>query len=783
MMNQRSVHMTFEEKAKLLEGLNVWQTKSFDNLPSITMTDGPHGIRKQNDINDAIGARGSVASTCFPTASLLACSFDPELIKKTATLIGKEARHFGVNIVLGPGINIKRSPLGGRNFEYFSEDPKLSGECGAAYVRGLEDQGVGATPKHFFCNNQEKHRFTIDSIVDERALHEIYLSPFKRVIAENPAQLMVSYNKVNGYYAAEHPIINNLIRNRFGYQGVIVSDWGAIYDRPKSILASCDLEMPTSFGYHTDILLKKAQHDVDLKRHIERSAERMQLLIDKYKNIEPIDIDFDKHHEQARLIARESMVLLRNRDNILPLSDKENVAVISGFIDKIRYQGGGSSHINPTQLPQIADVLDHYSKNAKYAKGFRLDVSTNDKKLINEALELANQSKKVVYIVGLPERLESEGFDRKDLNLPQNQIDLFNEIYKYNQNIIVVVLSGSVVNLAFAERARGILAAYLGGQGTSLAILDILYGRVNPSGRLAETWIDNDQECNVQLLNDNSATYYDESIYVGYRYYETFKQKTRFPFGYGLSYTTFSYKDLNVVPDGEDYNVSVTVRNTGHVYGKEVVQVYIKNNESSVYKAVRELKAFTKVELNPGEAKTVTLKLHRDDFAYYDWIQKRWNVEEGEYAIEIAKNARIIIDGVEIHVLGREIKHPLISYNQYHYNTSDFPKLYGRALPPKHVKGKRPFTINHTLNDVSSTLIGRIVKRQFIKLAKATDTNPSDPAMQDVMMKSLVDRPLRMYGIFSNQRVTMKQIEGIIDIINLKFKKGFRKLRKKEDIA
>ncbi len=775
--------MTFVEKAKLLEGLNVWQTKAYDSLPSITMSDGPHGIRKQYDLDDTMGTKGSIASTCYPAESLLACSFDPELIKKAATLIGKEARYFGVNIVLGPGINIKRSPLGGRNFEYFSEDPKLSGECGAAFVRGLEDQGVGATPKHFLCNNQEKHRFTVNSIVDERALHEIYLSPFKRVIAENPAQLMASYNLINGYYASEHPVINHLIRDRWGYQGVIVSDWGAINDRAKSVLASCDLEMPNSQGYHTKVLLKKAKYDVDLKRQIERSAERVKSLVNKYKTIKPIEVDFDKHHEQARLIARESMVLLRNRDHILPLSDKENVAVISGFIDKIRYQGGGSSHINPTRLPQFMDILENYSKNIKHAKGFRIDTPINDKKLINEALEIANQAKKVIYIVGVPETFESEGFDRKNLNLPQNQIDLFNEIYKYNQNIILVVLSGSVVNLRFAERARGILAAYLGGQAASLAIFDILYGRVNPSGRLAETWIDDDKDCNVKILNDNHAVYYDESIYVGYRYYETFKQKTRFPFGYGLSYTTFSYKDLTVVPRGEDYYVSVTVRNTGHVRGKEVVQVYVKNNESSVYKAVRELKAFTKVELNPGEAKTLILKLQRNDFAYYDWIQKRWNVEEGEYAIEICKNARTIIDSVEIHVIGREIKHPLNSYNQYHYNTSDFSKLYGKALPPKHIKAKRPFTINNTLDDVSTTLIGRIVRRQFIKRSKAMITNQFDPTMQKMVSKTIVETPMRMHGIFSNKTITIQQIEGIIDIINLKFWSGFKKLHNKKGIV
>lgn len=770
--------MTFEEKTSLLEGLNIWQTKPIKDLPSITMVDGPHGIRKQIDFDDTINANGSLPATCFPTASLMACSFDRELIKKQASLIGKEAKHFGVNIVLGPGINIKRTPLCGRNFEYYSEDPKLSGEFGAAFIRGLEDQGIGGSPKHFFCNNQETHRFTMDSIVAERALQELYLAPFKRVIAENPALLMASYNKINGYYATEHPIINNLIRNRWGYQGVIVSDWGAINDRPKSILASCDLEMPSSSGYHTNILLEKGRHDVDIKRQIDRSAERIEALIKKYTYQEKVDVDFDKHHEQARLMARESMVLLRNKDGVLPLSDKENVVVISGFADHMRYQGGGSSHVTPTQMPQLKDILDNYSKNLKYTKGFKLDTNANDRKLMTEALELANQAKKVIYVVGLPERYESEGFDRTHLNLPQNQIDLYNEIYKYNQNIVVVVLGGSVVNLEFAQSARGILAAYLGGQAASQAILDILYGRANPSGRLAETWIDDDAQCNVKISNDNNATYYDESIYVGYRYYESFKKNVRFPFGYGLSYTAFAYKDLTVKPEGEDYIVSVTVRNTGQMLGKEVVQLYIKNNESSVFKAVRELKGFTKVELKPGEEKTVQFKLLRDDFAYYDWIQKRWNVEDGEYAIEIGKNARTMIDSVEIHLQGREVKHPLISYNQYHYNTTDFVKLYGNTLPPKNIKVKRPFTINHTLNDISTTLIGKIVRYQFIKKSRAFMPK-SDEATLNTMRRTLVETPLRMLAIFSNHLLDLNQLEGIVDIVNLHVIKGFKKYLKK----
>lgn len=771
--------LTFEEKVKLLDGLDVWHTKSFENLNSLLMTDGPHGIRKQLDTLDNIGASGSVKATCYPTASLTACSFDRNLMKKLGENIAKEAKHFGVQLVLGPGMNIKRTPLCGRNFEYFSEDPYLSGELAAAYVRAVEDMNVGTSVKHFICNNQEKNRFTIDSIVDERALQEIYYKGFKRALEEKPASLMASYNKLNGAYLTEHPILKSVVRKQWKYQGVIVSDWGAINNRVKSVKMTCDLEMPSSYGFWTKQLMAASDSDDVLVQEINNSAARIKKMVETYKKVDSIEIDFKKQHEQARMLARESMVLVKN-DDILPLTEKENVVLISGFYDQMRYQGGGSSNVNPSEVSHFANIATNYSNNIKMAKGFSIDHGKTDFKLEKEALELANQSKKVVYVVGVPEALETEGFDRKTLDLPNNQIDLFNKIYQVNQNIVIVVISGSVVNLKPFEKARGCLIAYLGGQASALAIMDILYGKVSPSGRLAETWIDDANTCNVQIPDDNNAVYYEESIFVGYRYYETFRKPVRYHFGHGLSYTTFSYKDFLVEKNEEGYKISVSVRNTGKMVSKEVVMIFVKNNESSVYKAKRELKAFEKIELKPNEVKNVEFHLALDDFSFYDIHQKKFVVETGEYQIELAKHSGLIMDQVEINIEAKEIKHSLVSYNQYEYNPIDFPKIYQRELPLKNFKKKRPYTLSTTIAETKHTIIGKIMRLVVLNMAAKQTKDLDDSWAKEVMKNSLMESPIRMLALFSNRTLSMYQALGIVDILNLKIIKGIKKLRTKD---
>lgn len=772
--------LSFDEKIKLLDGLDVWHTKPLGELDSLLMTDGPHGIRLQVDMNDTIGAKGSVKTTCYPTASLTACSFDRNLLKKLGENIAKEALHFGVQMVLGPGINIKRTPLCGRNFEYFSEDPLVSGELGAAYVRGVEDMHVGTSVKHFICNNQEKNRFTIDSIVDDRALNEIYYKGFQRVLKENPASMMASYNKLNGIYMTEHPMLKDMVRKDWKYQGVIVSDWGAINDRTASVKQTLDLEMPSSRGFWSDHLRKDNVDDEVLRNEIEVSANRITNLVHKYKKVDGYDIDFKKQNEQARYIARESMVLAKN-ENILPLSEKENVAIISGFYDHIRYQGGGSSHVNAYEVAEIKDIASNYSSLIKCAKGFSIDNDRIDLKLEKEALELANQVRKVVYVIGVPEQLETEGFDRDNLDLPKNQVELFKKIISVNQNVVVVVLSGSVVNLKPFEDAKACLISYLGGQASALAIMDILYGRTNPSGRLAETWIDDKSMCNVQITDDNHAIYYDESIFVGYRYYETFRKPVRYHFGHGLSYTSFGYKDFKVEETDDGFDVSVSVKNKGKMVGKEVVMIFTSGQESSVFKAKRELRAFEKIELKPDEVKEVKFHLSQKDFSFYDIYQKKFVVETGDYQIELCKHAGLVIDQVDVHIEGKEIKHMLNSYNQYEYNPSDFQKIYQDDLPLKHVKKKRPYTLSTTLKETNHTLIGKVLSKILLNMAAKEAKKTADPAMREVIKKSLLETPIRMLALFSNQKISLYQALGIVDILNLKIIQGLKKLRKNRE--
>ena len=770
--------LNLEQKIELLDGLDVWHTKPLEGLPSCMMADGPHGIRKQRIHTDNLGSQGSYPATCYPTASLLACSFDRNLLKDVGYHIAKEAKAQQVNVVLGPGINMKRTPLCGRNFEYFSEDPYLAGELAASYVRAVEDEGVGTSVKHFFANNQERYRFTIDAIVDERALREIYLKAFERVIKENPATVMASYNKINGFYATEHPYLSKILRKEWGYYGVVVSDWGAVHHRVNSLLATTDLEMPSSLGYRSKHILEASQSD-EVRQAINKSADRIINMVKTYKTYDNESFDIDKHHQEAIRIARESMVLLKNQD-ILPLSKEENILVVGGFIQNIRYQGAGSSHINPTKLEQVIDVLSDYTHAYTTHNGYSLSADKLNQTDVKEVIELAKKADKIVYFLGLPESAEAEGYDREHLNIPDIQVELLSKIHEVNPNIIGVALGGSVMNLSFEKKyLKGLLLAYLGGQGASRAIFDLLYGIENPSGRLAETWIDDIKLCNVQLTNNNNAVYYDESIYIGYRYYQSFNQKPHFPFGYGLSYTTFSYRDISVLDCGDYYEIKMYITNSGNVKGKEVVQVYIQNNESTVHKARLELKAFDKVELEPEQTKEVIMRLAKSAFAHYDIYKKRFVIEKGAYGIFIGKNVCDEIDTIDIELDGEELHHSSISYQKYTYDTSDFKKLIPFTCPPEHIKRERPYTLSSTLEDAKHTLLGKMVAKIILSTANKM-VNLSDD-MKEVAKKTMMETPLQMLVLFSSGAFTFEMGEGLVDILNGKLFRGLKKLRQKKE--
>ena len=476
-----------KEKIRLLDGLDVWRLKHFNKLKRLMVADGPHGMRKQLELGDNLGISGSIVSVAYPTASNLASSFNKELVYEMAKTLAQDAKSQGIGVVLGPAINIKRNPLCGRNFEYFSEDPYLTGVLSASYIKGMEETGIGTSVKHFFANNQEKYRFLIDAIVDERTLHEIYLKAFQMAISAAPATVMASYNKINGIHGTNHPVIENVLRKKWKYDGVVVSDWGAVTDRVSELKAGLDLQMPTSYGYHTREIEEALAKDPALINDIEKSSARILKLINKYGDLPLVNVDLEKQHEKAVKFAEEGLVLLENKKSILPIAKDEKVALIGGFTREIRYQGGGSSYINAYKVTQINDIYQNYFSNAKISEGYYLNDFSNDEALIEEAKIIAKESDKVIYFMGLPERLETEGLDRQDINLPPNQLLLLDELLKVNKNVVVVLLTGSVVDTSFKDRVQGLLLSYLAGEGTSAAILNTLIGQNNPSGRLPET--------------------------------------------------------------------------------------------------------------------------------------------------------------------------------------------------------------------------------------------------------------------------------------------------------
>ena len=762
-----------EEKAFFLEGKNVWETKSLENGKGLFMADGPHGLRKQLSLTDNLGLKGSYPAVCYPTASLLACSFDPLLTNRLGFLLAKEAKALQVGLVLGPGINIKRSPLCGRNFEYFSEDPLLTAKMASSYVNGLEKENVGCSVKHFCCNNQETLRYNVDAVVDERTLHEIYLKVFYEVIKEKPASIMASYNKINGYYATEHPILLDILRNKWGYNGLVISDWGAISNPIKALNYGCDLQMPTSNGYYIDLIIKEAKVSLDLASRIDSSSKRIIKAINKYQNPEQT-VDLELHHQEAYKMAVESIVLLKN-DNILPLKENDEVLFIGAFLEKFRYQGAGSSFVNSYRVDEIAYILKQ--KKLDYCLGYKLTGDGFDEALFQEASTKAQAYEKIVLFLGLPQAYETEGLDRKNLDLPSGQIKLLKKLLEINPNIVCVVLAGSVVNLVPLNQAKGLLYAYLSGEAGALAIMDLLYGIKNPSGRLAETFIEKVEDSNIKI-NKNLRIFYDETIFVGYRYYNTFDKDVVYPFGYGLSYSKFTYRRFNISSRifEKELIVKCKIKNNGPYDGAEVVQLYIENNHSSVYKAKRELRKFQKIFLKVNEEKDLTFKLTKDDFSYYDVNLKKFIANTGEYKIQLAHNVNDIICEEFVVIVDEDPlfkEHEKTSYHKKQYDTSDFNKLIKKdALVPS--PKIRPFTLDSTLQMLRFSFIGFIIGQIIIK--KANKISSKQEMLNFKAM--LLQTPLRIIGQMSEGILPLSVCEGIIDLCNYRLIKGLKKIKK-----
>lgn len=642
--------MTLEEKAGMCSGLDFWRLKHVDRLgiPQVMVSDGPHGLRKQDDQGDHLGMNDSIKAVCFPPAALTACSFDRELMKSMGVAVGQEAQATDVSVILGPAVNIKRSPLCGRNFEYYSEDPYLAGEIAAAFINGVQSEHVGTSIKHFAANNQEYHRMSNSSDVDERTLREIYLPAFETVVKKaQPYTVMCSYNQINGTFASENPwLLTDVLRKEWGFEGYVMSDWGAVNQRVPGLKAGLDLEMPSSGGV-TDAEIVAAIQDGTLDESVlDQAVERILRVIFLYAdNRRPQEFTMEEDHEIARHIAEESMVLLKN-EQVLPLSADEKVAFIGEFAKKPRYQGGGSSHINSFRVSNALDSLPE-GANVTYAKGFPADGDLYDEALAAEAIEAAKNADKAVIFAGLPDSFESEGYDRTHMRMPDCQNRLIDEILKVQPNVIIVLHNGSPVEMPWRDRVKGILEAYLGGQAMGAAVDNILYGKVNPSGKLAETMpLKLSDNPSYLYFGDGFHVEYREGVFVGYRYYDSKQMEVAYPFGYGLSYTTFAYSNLKLsqapITDQDTLTVSVDVTNTGDVAGKEVVQLYVRDLTGSANRPDKELRGFEKVALAPGETKTVTMTLDQRSFAWYSTKLKDWFAASGEYEILIGASSRDI---------------------------------------------------------------------------------------------------------------------------------------------
>lgn len=666
--------MTLEEKAGMCSGKDFWHLKSVERLeiPEVMVSDGPHGLRKQAENGDHLGINESIKAVCFPAACATACSFDRDLLEEMGAALGTECQAENVSVLLGPAVNIKRSPLCGRNFEYFSEDPYLAGQMAKAHITGVQKEGVGTSIKHFAANNQEYHRMSASSEVDERTLREIYLAAFETPVKEaKPKTVMCSYNRINGVFASENPwLLDEVLRKEWGYEGYVMSDWGAVNDRVPGLKAGLELEMPASGG-ETDRQIVEAVKNGTLKEEVlDQAVERiLNVIFDYVDHRKDAVFDMEKDHALAEKVETESMVLLKN-DGILPLKKGVRAAFIGVFAKTPRYQGGGSSHINSFRVTGALEAAEEMA-DLTYAEGYRLKEDVIDEVLVAEAVEAAKSAEVAVIFAGLPDAFESEGYDRTHMRMPESQNYLIHEVCKVQPNVVVVLHNGSPVEMPWAEEVSGILEAYLGGQGVGTAEARILFGEANPCGKLAETipYKLSDNPSYLNFPGDGETVAYREGIFVGYRYYDRKEMPVRYPFGYGLSYTEFSYSNLQLdkssMKDTDTLTVSVDITNTGKRAGKEIVQLYVADRTGSADRPVRELKNFAKVSLEPGETKTVRMELNKRSFAWYNVKLHDWYAASGTYEIQIGKSSREIVlcDTVE---LTTDVKVPM----EIHKNTT-----------------------------------------------------------------------------------------------------------------
>ncbi len=660
-----------EEKIAYVTGKGMWHTNDLNGkMPSIHMSDGPHGMRTQDE--GKMFNNDSKIATCFPTASAIACSFDRDLVCRMAEAIAEEAKDLGVSVVLGPGVNMKRSPLCGRNFEYYSEDPYLAGELGASYIQAMQSQGIGTSLKHFAVNSQETYRMTMSAEVDERTLREIYLAAFEKCVKKaKPATIMASYNRVNGLHSCQNThLLQDILRGDWGYEGCVISDWGACVDLPACIEAGMDLEMPDSFGNHKEEMIEALESGALSQKALERAVQNISNLVQSYPPRRTFG-ETKSHYDLAKEMSLESAVLLKN-DGVLPVTKETKLLVVGALAEDMRIQGGGSSHIHTRPLKNILQVLQEQRIDYRFAKGYDEDNTVPSRDLEQKALAMVEQAKAedrvILFCGGLTDYTEGEGYDRMTLKMPDNQRILFDKIVDIYPKVIFLSFGGAPYDMSVADRSKAVLQMYLGGEGVAEAAVDLLFGEANPGGKLAETWPMRIEDTpsfgnfGKEASNPQSIAY-TERFYIGYRHYDAKNIKVRFPFGYGLSYTSFSYESLRINPTGDrQYEVCVLVTNTGKRAGKEIVQLYVENPQTGFPRAIKELKGFEKVSLQPGETKEILMYLTERDFSVFDVAKNDFVCVAGEYGICVGASAddirlreKISVDGVILEPESEEI--------------------------------------------------------------------------------------------------------------------------------
>ena len=776
--------MTLEEKVSLCSGKDMWYLRGIERLgiPETMLTDGPHGLRKKNPEGKG-GLEDSVPSTCFPTAVTTACSWDPGLLYEMGVALGEECLQEKVSVILGPGVNMKRSPLCGRNFEYFSEDPLLAGELAAGWINGVQSQGIGTSIKHFAVNSQEKKRLTIDSVVDERALREIYLTAFEIAVKKaQPRTVMCAYNKVNGTYCSDSGYLQNkILRDEWGFEGIVVTDWGAANDRVLGFENGNDLEMPSSNGYNDKKICDAVRNGKLSEEVVDKTVDRMLTLIKKSEAAFKDEYTYDKeaHHRLAAKICGESIVLLKNEENILPIAKDKKIAVIGEMARAPRYQGAGSSLIKPHMISDAFDALLKEGYTLNFAPGYNKKKDEIMPAMITDACKVAQKADIALVFIGLTEEYESEGYDREHLNLPKAHNHLVEEILKVNENVVVVLSGGAPVLMPWLHRVKGLVNGYLGGQASGDAIASIINGKVNPSGKLAETYPLKleDTPCYRYFPGTKTLAEHTESIYIGYRYYDTANKDVLFPFGYGLSYTQFEYSKLKLskkkIKDTDTLTLTYKIKNVGDRDGAEISQVYVSDKESTIFRPAKELKGFRKVFLKAGEETTVTVELDKRAFAFYNADEAIWQVESGDFEIMVGASSRDIRLTADVFVESSD-NVPVPDYRETapsYYGAdvqsvpdNEFEAVLGRAIPARDYGCGAKLTITSSLSDAAETKWGRKINSM---LGTAVDLVIKDSESTGVLIKSMIlDIPIRNFVTMSSGVFTEEMAKGLLMILN-----------------